>query len=179
MTQTILRLDASARYQTSMTRQRVDRVIGGLEGRVIHRDLAATPPSFVTEAAIGAYFTPADDRTDAQRATLTESDAAVAELMEADTIVIGMPIYNFGVPAALKAWVDLVARVGVTFRYGPDGPEGLLKNKRAIIVVASGGTAPMSGIDFATPWLKHCLGFIGIDDVTILTADDFAGAEAA
>ena len=85
--------------------------------------------------------------------------------------MIGLPIYNFGVPAALKAWVDLVARAGVTFRYTEAGPQGLLTAKRAIVAVASGGTEAGSEIDFATGYIRHVLGFIGITDVSFVTAD--------
>ncbi len=86
-------------------------------------------------------------------------------MQAADTLVIGLPIYNFGVPAALKAWVDQVARAGVTFRYTETGPKGLLTGKRAIIAVASGGTEAGSDVDFATGYIRHVLGFIGITDV--------------
>jgi hypothetical protein len=95
----------------------------------------------------------------------------VAELKAADTLVIGLPIYNFGVPAALKAWVDQVARAGVTFKYSEYGPKGLLEGKRAIVAVASGGTEAGSDIDFATGYIRHVLGFIGITDVEFVTAD--------
>jgi FMN-dependent NADH-azoreductase len=112
-----------------------------------------------------------DQRSAAQRAALAESDALVAELAAADLLVIGVPIYNFGVPAALKAWVDMVARARLTFRYTENGPEGLLRGKRAYLVVASGGTAVGSEIDFATGYLRHVLGFLGIEDVQIIAAD--------
>ena len=94
----------------------------------------------------------------------------VAELEAADTIVIGVPIYNFGVPAALKAWVDMVCRARRTFAYTENGPVGLLDNKKAFLVIASGGTDSGSEIDFATGYLRHVLGFIGIHDVTIVDA---------
>ena len=92
----------------------------------------------------------------------------------ADTIVIGTPIYNFSVPSTLKAWIDLVARVGVTFNYTETGPVGLLEGKRAIIAVASGGTQAGSDIDFATTYLRHVLGFIGITDVELVAADQLS-----
>ena len=95
----------------------------------------------------------------------------MAELKAADVVVIGMPVYNFGIPAALKAWVDLIARARVTFRYAESGPEGLLTGKRAIVVAASGGTPVDSEIDFATPYLRHALGFVGITDVEVVAAD--------
>ena len=98
----------------------------------------------------------------------------IEELKSADTIVIGVPIYNFGIPARLKAWIDLVARAGVTFRYTEAGPQGLLENKRAIIATASGGVPVGSPADFATTYLKQVLAFIGITDVTIIAADQLA-----
>ena len=125
----------------------------------------------ITEAWVGANFTPADDRSAAQREILAVSDELIAEIKAADTLVIGLPIYNFGVPAAFKAWVDQVARAGVTFRYSENGPVGLLEGKRAIVAVASGGTEAGSEIDFATGFVRHVLGFIGIKDVEFVAAD--------
>lgn len=169
----ILRVDASMRHDGSTTRALTDRVIAHLgqggEVTVATRDLTDNPP-FVDEAWIGANFTDADDRTPEQKARLGGSDALVAELQDADVIVIGMPVYNFGVPAALKAWIDQVARARVTFRYTENGPVGLLTGKRAIIVAASGGTEIGGAQDFGTPWLRHVLGFIGIHDVEIVAA---------
>jgi FMN-dependent NADH-azoreductase len=120
------------------------------------RDLGDGVP-FVDADWIASNFTPAE--------------ALVAELQAADTLVIGAPIYNFGVPAALKAWIDQVARAGVTFRYSETGPVGLLSGKRAFIVAASGGTEAGGGMDFATGYLRHVLGFLGIADVTLVAAD--------
>lgn len=172
MTQTILRIDASARKTGSISRDLVDRIVAKAStARVITRDLADTPVPQINEDWIGANFTPADTRTDAQTETLALSDTLVAELMDADTIVIGLPIYNFGVPSALKAWIDMVARAGVTFRYSEAGPEGLLTGKRAILAVASGGTKSGSEMDFATGYIRHVLGFMGITDVTVVAAD--------
>jgi FMN-dependent NADH-azoreductase len=102
---------------------------------------------------------------------LALSDSLVAELQAADTVLITLPIWNFGIPSTLKAWIDQVARAGVTFRYTPDGPVGLLEGKRAILAVASGGTEVGSAIDFATDYLRHVLGFIGIHEVEIVAAD--------
>ncbi|MFT5574405.1 MAG: FMN-dependent NADH-azoreductase [Cryomorphaceae bacterium] len=99
------------------------------------------------------------------------SDTIVKELIEADTLVIGIPIYNFSMPAGFKAWSDLAARVGETFSYTENGPVGLLEGKKAYIAVASGGTIVASEIDFLTPWLRHFLGFIGIQDVKIVQAE--------
>jgi FMN-dependent NADH-azoreductase len=172
----VLRVDSSARSAGSMSRRLADEVIARLKERdaavaVSERDLAASAPSFVDAAWVDANFTPAKERNEVQEAALTESDALVAELKAADILVIGVPIYNFGIPAALKAWVDLVARARLTFRYTENGPVGLLRGKRAYLAVASGGTAVGSEIDFATGYLRHVLGFLGIDDVHVLAAD--------
>ncbi|MGR3483972.1 MAG: FMN-dependent NADH-azoreductase [Paracoccaceae bacterium] len=170
-------IDASARADASVSRKITAAIAQRLGGPVVHRDLAATVPPLVTEPMIGAYFTPAPDRSAAQSELIAASDEIVAELRAADTVVIGLPIYNFGVPAALKAWADLAGRVGETFRYTETGPVGLLRGKRAILAVASGGTQVDSPIDFATPWMRQFLGFIGITDVTVIAADAL-GAQA-
>jgi FMN-dependent NADH-azoreductase len=175
MTTQVLRIDASARVKGSVTRELNDRIVDRFRAetplRVTTRDLAAEPLPLLTEAWIGANFTEPTQRSDEQRATLALSDLLVAELREADVLLIGLPIYNFGVPAAFKAWVDLVARARETFAYSETGPRGLLEGKRAIVTVASGGTAMGSEIDFATGYVKHVLGFIGITDVVFVAAD--------
>ena len=171
---TVLRIDGSARVQGSITRKLADQVIDQIApAKVITRDLAKGLP-LITEAWVNANFTPADQRTDAQRAELATSDKLIAELNAADTVVIGLPIYNFSVPAAMKAWIDQVARAGVTFKYSAEGPVGLLEGKRAIVLVASGGTKSGSDIDYATDYMRHVLGFIGIKDVEVIAADQMA-----
>lgn len=171
MTDIVLRIDASARRDGSVSRDLTDKVIDHLApAQVITRDLAHGLP-LLDEAWVGATFTPADERTPGQAETLALSDTLIAEITAADTLVIGLPIYNFGVPAALKAWIDQIARVGVTFQYTETGPKGLLSGKRAIVVVTSGGTEAGSDVDFATGYIRHVLGFIGIHDVTLVTAD--------
>ncbi|MGH6653385.1 MAG: FMN-dependent NADH-azoreductase [Sphingopyxis sp.] len=172
----ILRIDASARNAGSTTRQLTDQLVTrlveqGYGAAVTSRDLALTPPALLTEAWVGANFTDDADRNDDQRAALAASDELIAELEAADTIVIGVPVYNFAIPAALKAWVDLIARARRTFRYTETGPEGLLKGKKAYLVVASGGVPVGSDYDFATGYLRHVLGFVGITDVSIIAAD--------
>ena len=181
MSRTVLRLDTSARRTGSVSRQLTDDIVARLASeRTITRDLALTPIPQIDENWVTANFTAPDARTPAQTDTLALSDSLVEELLAADTLVIGLPIYNFGVPAALKAWVDQVARAGVTFRYTESGPKGLLEGKRAIIVVASGGTEAGSELDFATGYLRHILGFIGITDVRLVAADRLAmDADAA
>lgn len=178
--QKILRVDASGRKTGSISRQLANRTIDHFASKgavqVYSRDLTETLP-FVDEDWITANFTPADQRTEAQKSKLGLSDMLVEELKAIDTLILSTPIYNFGVPAALKAWIDMIARVGRTFKYTEKGPIGLLENKRAIILVASGGTKMGSEIDFNTPYLQHVMGFVGIRDVTFIAADGL-GADA-
>ncbi len=171
---TILRIEASARRTGSISRELTSKVIDHLASQtailVKERDVSEGLP-FVDEEWVGSNFTPVDARSETQKAKLALSDSLIEELVAADTLVIGTPIYNFGIPATLKAWVDLIARVGVTFKYTENGPVGLLEGKRAIVLVASGGTPVGSDIDFATPYLRHALKFVGITDVTFVAAD--------
>ncbi|HSM32151.1 MAG TPA: NAD(P)H-dependent oxidoreductase [Woeseiaceae bacterium] len=171
----VLEVAASGRNDGSVSRMLSADLIAALEERhgsitLTRRDLNRGL-SLVDEAWINANFTAAEERSPEQRAVLAESDALVAELKAADVLVIGAPIYNFGVPAALKAWIDLVARARLTFRYTEDGPKGLLEGKKAYLVVASGGVPVGSAVDFATPYLRHALAFIGIDDVEVIAAE--------
>ncbi|MEQ8822949.1 MAG: NAD(P)H-dependent oxidoreductase [Filomicrobium sp.] len=176
---TILRVDASPRGADSVSRQLGDELIAGLlredpSAKVVSRDVAGGYTA-VDADWIGANFTDDAARTAEQRAKLAGSDELVAELQSAGTLVITTPIYNFGIPAALKSWIDLIARARLTFRYTASGPVGLLEGKRAFIVVTSGGTPIGSDIDFATGYLKHILGFVGIKDVTVVDAGGLGG----
>ncbi len=174
MSTSVLRIDASARRTGSVTRDLNDKILDKLsksdDVTVVTRDLA-DPLPLLTEDWIGANFTDPAERTEEQKQVLALSDELVAEVKAADVLLIGLPIYNFGVPAALKAWVDLVARARETFRYSEYGPVGLLEGKRAIVTVASGGTEAGSSIDYATTYMKHVLSFIGITDVEFVSAD--------
>ncbi len=168
MTQ-VLAINASGRRNGSLSRTLTADLIDALETRhgdidVVYRDLA-DGVDFVNEEWIGATFTDPADRSDAQKAALAASDALVAELQAADVVVIATPIYNFGVPAALKAWFDQVARAGVTFKYTENGPVGLLEGKQAYLLVVSGGVPMDSPVDFATPWLRQGMTFLGISDI--------------
>ncbi|PCJ48824.1 MAG: FMN-dependent NADH-azoreductase [Gammaproteobacteria bacterium] len=174
--QTILQINSSGRLQGSSTRQLSDLVVQALKVNqpdlsIVTRDLVTGLP-FIDEQWIGATFTPVEQRTETHKESLEFSDQLVVELEQASTIVIASPIYNFSIPAVLKAWIDLVARAQRTFRYTENGPEGLLKDKKAYIVVAAGGVPIGSAMDFATPYLKQVLGFIGISDVTIIDASN-------
>jgi FMN-dependent NADH-azoreductase len=176
----VLRIDASGRYADSVSRRLVDRLVDRLRGQhpgadVIVRDLSATAAEgclpFVDEALIEAYYTPEHDRSEQQRASLAVSDRLVDELADADVVVIGTPIYNFSLPASLKAYVDLVARLGRTFDYIEGATTGLLRDRPAYVVVTSGGVPVGSAVDFASGYLRHVLRFLGINDVRVIAAD--------
>ena len=171
----VLEISASARTESSASRQLSKDLIAALDDRhdgvqIVHRDLIDGLP-FVDADWIEANFTPDESRTAKHRETLAFSDSLVAELRNADILVIGVPVYNFSIPAALKAWIDMIARARETFRYTKDGPEGLLDGKKAYLVVATGGVPVGSPMDFATPYLRHVLAFIGITDVEVIAAD--------
>ena len=171
----VLRVDASARVEGSITRQLADRMIDDMKERVpdlsvTRRDVAQGLP-FVDAAWVNANLTEPEVRSEAQRQALAGSDALVAEVMDADVWLIATPIYNFGVPASLKAWIDQIARARLTFRYTDQGPKGLLSGKKVYILTATGGTEVGSAIDFATPWLRFVLDFLGITDVEVIAAD--------
>jgi FMN-dependent NADH-azoreductase len=180
MTHSILRIDASARRDGLVSRELADKIIArfAADGPRIRHPRPLRRPAADRRDWIGANFTPADDRSRRAEGSPCPVRHLVAELQAAD-VVIGLPIYNFGVPASLKAWIDLVARAGVTFRYTEYGPKGLLEGKRAIVSVASGGTPIGSEIDFATGYIRHVLGFIGITDVEIVKADRRPPASAS
>ncbi|MDH3615755.1 MAG: NAD(P)H-dependent oxidoreductase [Gammaproteobacteria bacterium] len=171
----VLEISASARTSGSVSRELTRDLINALDDRhgnvrTARRDLSQGIP-FVDEAWVEANFTPEEARTDAHREALAFSDTLVAELKDADVLVIGVPLYNFSIPAALKAWIDMVARARATFRYTDSGPKGLLEGKKAYLIVATGGVSVGSGMDFATPYLRHALGFIGITDVEVIAAE--------
>ncbi|MEO0358708.1 MAG: NAD(P)H-dependent oxidoreductase [Pseudomonadota bacterium] len=168
----ILRVDSSAATATSASRKMTDSIIQTLApSQTTVRDLNDPLPQITGEWA-AARLVPAADRTPAETEILSLSDTLVAELMAADTLVIGMPMYNFGIPASLKLWIDLIARPKLTFEYTPGGPNGLVTGKRAIVAAASGGVPLGAPVDFATPHLKQVLTFIGITDITVIDAKD-------
>lgn len=171
----ILRLDASINPAASVSRKLTDRILARLTAAhpaatVTERDLAAGLP-LIDPAWLGAVFTPAEARSPEQAAIVAVSDELIAELKAADVLVIGLPIYNFGVPATLKTWFDHVARKGETFFYTEAGAQGMLTGKRAIVALSSAGTKLGSEIDFASGYVRHMLGFMGITDVDFVAAD--------
>lgn len=172
MTQTLLRIDASARHENSTSRSLADRVAERLRpAKTIARDLSEEVIPQLDAGWLHAMSTETDARSPEQHDRMALSDQLISEVQEADTLLIAMPIYNFSVPASLKSWFDMIARAGITFRYTENGPVGLLEGKRVILVIASGGTEVGSDIDFATPWLRHMLNFMGITDVQVVRSD--------
>ncbi len=170
----ILNVQSSARSSASQSRELTNRFIEQVSAHaqteVTERDVAKGVP-LIDESWVSATFTPEDQRSHEDRSALAFSDVLLQELEAADVVVVGVPLYNFGVPASLKAWFDQVARAGRTFRYTENGPEGLLTGKRAVIVVTSGGVPVDSAADFATPHVRQFLSFLGITDITTVAAD--------
>ena len=181
----LLHIDSSARYAGSLTRQLSAAYAEQWQaknpaGKIIRRDLASQTLPHITEAMIGAYFTPADKRSADQQAIIAESDKLVDELVAADTVVIGVPMYNFAPPSAFKAWVDHISRVGRTFSYGANGPTGLLTGKRAIVILSSGGVyseGPAQPLDFNGTYIRSVMGFLGITDVELIVAEGVSMGE--
>jgi len=171
----ILEVSASGRRHGSTSRALTGELVDALESQhgsiqVTRRDLADGMP-FVDDAWIAANFTAEEDRKPEHNDVLAFSDQLVKELQDADTILIGAPIYNFSIPAVLKAWIDMIARARLTFRYTENGPEGLLQGKIVYVVISSGGVAVGSDYDFASPYLRQALAFVGITDVEFIAAE--------
>ena len=151
--------------------------LAAASARVVVRDLANQPLPHLTAERFTAFVTAPEQRTADQSRIVAESDALVAELAAADVIVIGLPMYNFGVPSTLKAYFDHVARAGVTFRYTANGPEGLLHGKRAFVIATRGGKYAGTPSDLQTAYVRQFLGFIGITDVEFIYAEGLAMGE--
>ena len=175
----ILHITASIRGDESVSRSLGTKLVEGLAdkqgAKVVTRDLAKNDLPFIDAERHAANLAPYAERSDAQHGLAKIADELIDELEAANTIVFSVPVYNFTVPATLKAWADLVARAGRTFQYTANGPEGLLTGKKVYITAASGGTAVGSEIDFMSPWLKFFLGFLGMTDVEIIAADGIMG----
>jgi FMN-dependent NADH-azoreductase len=151
-------------------------------GRIIERDLTAETPAFVSEHWIQAAYTPEAQHTPEQQKALAQSNVLIGELMAADVVVIGAPMHNFSISAPLKAWIDQIVRVGKTFSYGENGPKGLIpSDKKVLVVVSRGGMyGEGSPADFQVPYLRHMLQFVGLNNLTVIDADQQAfGPEAA
>jgi FMN-dependent NADH-azoreductase len=164
----ILQINSSVRGANSESSRVAGNIVAKLSAanpgaKVSVRDLGANAHPVLDEAALGALFTPADQRTPEQAARVALDDALIAEVQAADVVVIGAPMYNFGMPIQLKAWFDAIARAGVTFRYTESGPEGLLKNKKVFVATARGGIYP-DDADPQVPHIRMLLNFLGMTD---------------
>ena len=172
---TILRLDTSIKGPYSVTRKLTDKIVAHLvahhpAAKVVSRDAAADLAQ-IDGTWVGAAYTPADARDADQKAALALSDTLIAELTSADVIVIGAPVYNFGITGPLKNWIDQIVRVNETFHYTDAGPVGLVKTAPRVIVAYAAGGVPMgSGYDLATPYIRQVLGFIGITNIEFVSA---------
>jgi FMN-dependent NADH-azoreductase len=176
---TLLHVDSSPLYGRSVSRELTAAFVTQWKashpnGRVIGRDLNATAISPISEEWVGAVYTPEDARTSRQKELLSLSDSLIAELEQADEYVIGVPMHNFGVPSALKLWIDEIARAGKTFSYADGTPKGLLVGKKATFIIATGGVydaqTQMASFNFVEPYLRSLFGFLGVTDATFLTA---------
>ncbi|WP_298196351.1 NAD(P)H-dependent oxidoreductase [Novosphingobium sp.] len=172
----LLRVDASSRHDGSSSRQVGDDLVAALKPqRVIVRDLAAAPVPQLSEAAITAFFSPRDTWTSEQQDAQALSEQLLDEIAQADTLLLTVPMYNFGIPAALKAWIDQIMRVGHTFSFDGKSFSGLVRGKRAILVVAYGAEGyvegDLAGADFVVPYLRFVLNFIGISDVSVIALE--------
>lgn len=179
---TLLHLDSSP-LESSISRELTREFVktwkaAHPDGAVIERDLAAQPPMPINAAWVGSAYTPETTRTPEQVAALATSDQLIAELEAADEYILGVAMHNFSVPSVLKLWIDQIARNGRTFTYDETGIQGLLKGKKATIVIASGGVyevgTPAGAMNFVEPYLKAVLGFLGITDVKFVTASGAA-----
>lgn len=180
----ILQINSSARSSGSESTRLADAIVAKLraahpDAQVTRRDLAAQPHPILDEAALGALFTPAEARTEAQQARVALDMALVAQAQAADVIVIGAPMYNFGMTVQLKSWFDAIAKAGVTFQYGANGPEGLLTGKKVYVTLARGGMHKNGATDAQVPHLTTLLGFLGMTDVTLIYSEGLGmGPEA-
>lgn len=175
----ILQINSSARHDASHSTRLATRIVGRLReanpgATLVVRDLNRVPHPVLDETALGALFTPADQRTPAQAARVSLDDALIDEIKAADVVVLGVPMYNFGVPASLKNWIDAISRAGVTFRYTEQGPEGLLKGKRVYVALTRGGKYRDTSADTQVPYLRTVLTFLGLADLHFVYAEGLA-----
>ena len=176
----LLRIDSSARHN-SVSRQLTSHFVEEWqrehpEGEVIERDLIATNLPYITDDWVNAVYSDPASLTPEQKEVLAVSDTLINELREADVIVIGAPMYNFAIPAPLKAWIDQVVRVGQTVLFGAGGPKGVLKGKKVYVITSRGGAfrpgTATERFDHQEPYLRHVLGFIGLSDVNFIHAEN-------
>jgi len=184
---TLLHINSSVRDTGSISRQLTAEFLSKWKTErsadlVVERDLAVNPVPHLSEQTMGAFFTPAEKRSPEQVQTVQLSDALVAELFDAQVIVLGAPMYNFSISSALKAWIDHVTRAGLTFNYSEAGPVGMVTGKKVYVITARGGVytqGPAQSMDFQEPYLRAVLGFIGLTDVTFIHAEGLAMGDSA
>ncbi len=176
---TLLHIDSSALYGRSVSRQLTGAFVAQWksshpDGAVIYRDLNATEIPPISAEWVGAVYAPETAHTPQQKKLLSLSDSLLAELEQADEYVFGVPMHNFGIPSVLKLWIDQIARVGRTFSYADGRPKGLIVGKKATFIIATGGIydaqTQMASFNFVEPYLRSLFGFLGLTDVTFLTA---------
>ena len=172
----LLQINASLFANQGHSSQLAERYVAAWRHRhadaeVVVRDLASAPLPHLDAARFQAFITPAAERDSRQREIVAESDALIAELRAADVIVLGLPMYNFGIPSQLKSWFDHIARAGETFRYTANGPQGLLENKRAVVLATRGGVYAGTPLDTQSQYLRDFLRFIGVTDVEFVYAE--------
>jgi len=176
----LLRIDSSAR-RSSVSRQLTAKFVDSWKkenpnGEIIERDLATTQLPLITDEWTQAAHTPEANLTPSQKEVLAISDTLTQEAIEADVIVIGVPMYNFTIPAPLKGWIDQVVRVNKTVAWGANGPQGLLRGKKVVVITSRGGSFPQgtrtAQFDYQEPYLRHILGFMGLTDVTFIHAEN-------
>lgn len=181
----ILFIKSGALGDGSATNQLLDAAMAQAQARgdaVVVRDVAELDLPHIDAHYIQASRTAVEDLSLTQSMVLSVSDTLIQEVLDADVLVIGAPMYNLSIPSSLKAYLDRIVRSGVTFRYGPAGPVGLLSGKRAVVVVGSSGVysqGPAAAVDFVAPYMKAVLGFIGISQVELVRAEGLAGGESA
>ena len=173
---TLLKINASLFSNQGQSSQLADRFVAAWQAHhagttVVTRDLAAEPVPHLDGARFMSFLTKPEERSAEQKAVVAYSDALIAELREADIVVIGLPMYNFGIPSTLKAYFDHIARAGITFQYPAEGPKGLLTGKKAYILAARGGRYAGTPKDSQTTYVRDFLGFIGITDVEFVYAE--------
>src|SRR5712671_6529842 len=177
---TLLQINASINSDNGQSSQLANQFVAAFhkrrpEAKIVVRDVAAAEPvPHLNAERFGAFITKPEERSTAQRAVVAYSDILINELKQADVIVLGLPMYNFGVPSQLKAYFDHIARAGVTFKYTEQGPVGLLTGKRAYVFAARGGIYAGTPLDTQTGYVRDFLRFIGITDVTFIYAEGLA-----
>jgi FMN-dependent NADH-azoreductase len=179
----ILQINTSLFSDHGVSSRLSDRLVARLVAAdpattVVKRDLGREPLPHLGSDTLAALSTAPEARTPEQAASVAAADAAIAELVAADVLVVAAPMYNFAVPTQLKAWFDRVARAGTTFRYTAEGPQGLLTGKKAVVVTTRGGIHRDRPTDGVTPWVRTMLGFLGITDVEVIYAEGLALGDA-